>query len=130
MSIFSSKEFSQPSSILAIEDHADFRIARLQGPIDINSVGAIQEFQEKTRMQKGFIPKHLLLDFKDVTHIDSATIAEVIKITSELKESHHKMGIINLDQKFRNMLEVLKMGEAVTVYPNEEAAIKDFTRAN
>lgn len=127
MNIFSSNKPSQPGAILALEEFPGYRIARLQGPIDATSGNDIRQFQEKTRGLKNFQTKHLLLDFKEVTHIDTATIAGVIKTTAELKASHHKLGIINLDKKFYDMLEVLKADVEFFSYPNEEAAISDFT---
>ena len=130
MKIFSSKEILRPPPILAVEELPDVRIVRFQGPIDITTVDKIRVFQNKIRSAKEFQHKHLLLDFKNVTHIDTAAIAGIIKTTSELKKDHHRLGVINLEEKFHNILEVLKVDEMVFIYPNENEAIKSLLAEN
>ena len=122
MGFFSKKEVILPPSIKKIEEQKTLRIVRFQGPIDYTTLGEIGQFVEKLRSQKDYEFKNILLDFMDVTHIDSSTAAEVIQIIFDIKKSHHKLGIVNLSQEFRSIFEILKIDKIIHFYEIEAEA--------
>jgi anti-anti-sigma regulatory factor len=91
-------------------------------------VADLEHFRKWVEKHRGFKHKHVLLDFKDVTHIDTSAVAEVIQTVSELKTAHFRLGAINLNDTVRSMFQVLKVEKLVDIFKNESEAVEDFKR--
>ncbi len=118
------KDDDSPFFISSIEEKGKVRILRLKGDIGMSAAPEIMKFKKKIQNRPDFEYKNILVDFKNVTHIDTAAIAEIIAVISELKKSHHKLGVINLNEGFRSELQILKVDKLVVEYPTELDAIK------
>lgn len=68
--------------------------------------------------------KNILVDFKEVSHVDSATLAALLIILGEHEKHRTKLGIINIPKLFESYLEVERLGTIICTYDNEELAIK------
>ena len=117
-----------PLSIASLEDYPTIRIVRLRGPIDQTTVSELERFRKWVAKHKGFKHKNVLLDFRNVTHVDTAAVAEIIQHVSELKTAHFKLGAINLNEAVRSMFQVLKVDKLVIFFTNESEAVEDFKR--
>ena len=126
--MFSGNEGDAPFSIAALEDYPTIRIVRLRGSIDQTTVSELERFRKWVAKHRGFKHKHVLLDFRNVTHVDTAAVAEIIQHVSELKTAHFRLGAINLTEDVRSMFQVLKVEKLVTFYDNESEAVEDFKR--
>ena len=126
--MFSNKDEFAPLSIEALEDYPTIRIVRLQGSIDQKTVTDLEHFRKWVEKHKGFKHKHILLDFKHVSHIDTSAVAQIIQAVSELKTAHFRLGAINLNETVLSMFQVLKVEKLVTFYKNESEAVEDFKR--
>ena len=126
ISFFRKKEETLPSCIASVEENVNLRVIRLKGPLDMSGLAKAVEFKKRMRSRPDFEYKNTLMDFKDVTYIDSVAIGEIIETLAELKESHHKLGIINLTENVRSLLEVLKVNKLILEYPTEAEAIKNL----
>ena len=115
-----------PISISAVEDYPTLRIIRLRGPIDQTTVSDLEKFRKWVAQHKGFTDKHVLLDFKDVTRIDTAAVAEIMQAVSELKSKHYRVGVIHLRQMHRDMMRVLRVENWLVFYDNESEALDDL----
>ena len=127
--MFSSKDETAPFSIASLEDYPTIRIVRLRGPIDQKTVTDLEHFRKWVEKHRGFKHKHVLLDFKSVTHIDTAAVAEIIQTVSELKTAHFRLGAINLNETVRSMFHLLRVEKLITFYENESEAVEDFKRS-
>jgi anti-anti-sigma regulatory factor len=117
-----------PSVIATIEEHAKFWVIRFKGQTDMSTGAEIEAFGEKWQRQDGFVRKHILLDFLKVTDTDSATVAGIIKAAGTLKKEHHRLGLINVDEKLHFMFELFKVSKLVIFFPSESEAIKELSR--
>jgi len=126
--VFASNDETAPFSIAALEDYPTIRIVRLRGSIDQKTVTDLEHFRKWVEKHRGFKHKHVLLDFKNVTHIDTSAVAEIIQTVSELKTAHFRLGAINLNETVRSMFQVLKVEKLVAIYDNESEAVEDFKR--
>jgi ABC-type transporter Mla MlaB component len=115
-----------PLSISSVEDYPTLRIIRLRGPIDQTTVSEIEKFRKWVGKHPGFKKKHTLLDFKNVTRMDTAAVAEIMQAVSELKGSHHRVGVIHLTEMYRDMLRVLRVDAWLVFYGNESEALDDL----
>jgi anti-anti-sigma factor len=111
-----------------IVEKENYRIIRMKGSFDIMNDVEVEGFIKKFRSQRNFQFKHLILDFQEATFLDTSAVALIVKTMSDYKKSHHKLGIINLDEESRNkkMLELYKVDKLLIIYPSEAAAIEDL----
>jgi anti-anti-sigma factor len=128
--VFAEQGGVAPLSVASVEDYPTIRIVRLRGPIDLTTVSELDHFRQWLRSHKGFQFKHLLLDFKQVTHTDSAAVAGLMQAIAELKSSKHHLGAVNFSESFRSMLQILKVDRLISFYANESEAVEDLTRKN
>lgn len=120
------KDDNSPFFISSIEEKGRVRILRLKGDIGMSAAPEMMKFKKKVESRPDFQYKNILVDFKNVTHIDTAAIAELIAAISELKKTHHKLGVVNLSEGFRSELQILKVDKLVVEYPTESDAIKEL----
>jgi anti-anti-sigma factor len=117
-----------PSIFRAIEETEKIRTIRFQGSVDISQVSDVEQFIKKFRAQEGFEYKHLLFDFSEVSFIDSAAIAAILKTLRDYKKKNHRMVIVNANAESRNqdIFEVYKVDQVVHFHQTEAEAIKDL----
>ena len=126
--MFSDNDEMAPLSIAAVEDYPSIRIVRLRGAINQHTVSELERFRKWVGKHKGFHHKHVLLDFKEVTRVDTAAVAEIIQQVSILKTGNLRLGAINLSPTVRGMFQVLKVEKLIAFYENESEALEDMTR--
>jgi len=126
--MFANNGETAPFSIAGVEDYPTIRIVRLRGAIDQKMVTDLERFRKWIEKRRSFKHKHVLLDFKSVTHIDTSAVAEIIQAVSELKLAHFRLGAINLNETVRSMFQLLKVEQLITFYNNESEAVEDFKR--
>lgn len=126
--MFSDKDETAPLSISGVEDYPSLRIVRLRGSITQQTVSELERFRKWVAKRPGFHHKHVLLDFKNVTRVDTAAVAEIIQEVSELKPGNFRLGAIHLSETVRGMFQVLKVEKLIAVYDNESEALEDMTR--
>ena len=116
-----------PAWIKSIEERKTLRILRVKGRIDVAALGESSSQRAlQARQQKGFEYKHLLLDFADVTYIDSSAVAALLLTLRDYQKAHHKLGVINLGEEPRNMLQIAKVDRLFLSYETEAQALKDL----
>ena len=126
--MFSGKDETAPFSIAAVEDYPSIRIVRLRGKIDQQTVAELERFRKWVSKHRTFQHKHVLIDFKEVTHVDTAAVAEIIQEVSELKTERLRLGAVHLNSVVRSMFQVLKVEKLISIYNNESEALEDLTK--
>ena len=114
--------------IHSIEKVESTTIIRLRGSITFFTLPEIQaEFTYKVR---GREPGNVILDLKDVTKVDSSSIALLIERLKYLKtqEEESEIGLINLSEKMRSLLKLLRLQEVFKEYPTEAEALVTIPR--
>jgi anti-sigma B factor antagonist len=81
---------------------------------------AIQELADKRRGK-------ILLNFRDVTEIDSAGIGELVSAYTTVKAIDGKLKLLSPPKKVCDMLKITKLENVIEVYANEEAAVRSFS---
>ena len=125
--MFSDKDDSAPLSIEALEDYPSLRIVRLRGAINQDTVSELERFRKWVEHHRDFKHKHILLDFKNVTRVDTAAVAEIIQQVSALKTGNFKLGAMHLPEAVSSMFQVLKVDKLIVVYANESEALEKLT---
>ena len=118
------KENVQYPFLKSLDEHSNIRIVRLKGPINMNTLPEIQAFREKLRAQPEFRSKHVLVDFQEVTHVDTSAVAGMILVMAEMKATHHHLGIIHADQSLIERIKLLKLQKIISLYSTETEALQ------
>jgi len=125
--IFKNKKGKELTYIKKIQEINTLVIIRLKGFIDSYTVPTLTEFGKKDSSKtERYLNKHILLDFKDLTHIDSATLASLIQLLNELKARNRKLGIVNATLLLKNYLRITRLESMIQIYMSEKAALEDL----
>ena len=117
-----------PAFIDKIEELERIDIVRLKGPIDMFTIPGLDDLKEKATREKNFLKKDIILDFKHVTHVDGATCAMLVKTLSQLKHEKHRLVLMNVSSKLRNMLDISMIGKMFRIYETEEEALEQLKK--
>lgn len=123
--------FSKNNSFLAtwikkIEELKTITIVRMKGELNAFAVARLEKLDARARQQKGYQFKHVLLDFADVTSMDSSAVAALLKALNECKKTHQKLAIVNLKDAPLHMLRLAKVSHLFPSYGSEAQAVKDL----
>ena len=100
-------------------------IVRFQGVIDSSTVPIIDI--KITDEMREYIDRNIILDFREVTHIDSSTLAYMVSLISQLKKQDKRLGLINTqDTTLESYLEIEGAGLNIHIYKNQKEALKDL----
>ena len=123
---FFNEEKKWPSFIDSVEDFPHLRIVRLRGNLDTKSMGDIQSFMKKAKKKAGLFNKSVILDLRKVEHVDTAGVAHLLKVFSDLKQKKYRLGIMNVPENLRNMIGILKLDDIFLTFESEKKALKEI----
>jgi len=126
LDIFKDKSGKLLPSIKEIKRLNGTIIVIFQGVFDSSTVPIIGT--EITDEMKEYVDRNIILDFKEVTHIDSSTLAYMISLISQLKKQNRRLGLINTqDTSLESYLEIQGADSNIHIYKNQKEALKDFS---
>ena len=123
---FKKKEPQTPSFIESIDDYTHLKIVRLKGYLDSSTMSEVQSFIRISKKKGSFLNKSVLLDLKNVAHVDSSVIAGLVRIFSELKQKKFKFGLVNVPDNLKGMLEIMKLENIFLVFESEKKAFNEI----
>lgn len=126
MKLFAKKQRLMPEWIDKIEELKSVRILRMKGDLNTFAVAQLEHFAAVVRRKKGYELKHLLLDFTQVTSIDFAAVAALVRTLREHQKRSENLGLVNLKSELQHILWLAKVGHLFPSYTNEADAVKDF----
>lgn len=101
----------------------DVAICALEGEININNSPDLRKvFDEFIKRNE----KKVLIDFTNVTYIDSSGLATLIEMLQRMKKIGGRMRFSNMDQKVKNIFEITKLHKLFEIFDNRESAIQGF----
>lgn len=105
-----------PSFIEKVEDYPHLRIVHLTGDIDNRAMEQAQAFLKDPGRIRSILNKSVVLDLRKVKRVDTAAIAGLIKVLSQLKQKNFRLAIMNAPDTLRDQLEILKLDRIVSVF--------------
>lgn len=92
----------------------------LQGEIDASS--SIQLDDEIDRVIREFPSLHLLINCRDLDYISSAGLGVFIAYLKAMEENQTRMVIYGLNDKVKNVFEILGLDQIITLAADEDEA--------
>jgi anti-anti-sigma factor len=122
--IFRDAESELPAFIEKVDDFPHLKIIRLKGRIDRTALPEMKKLMTRVKKNPGSLHKSILLDLKNVSHLDTVGIAELIKVLSELRQKKRELGLVNVPDKFKSLLEILKVHDLFHVFSSQKQAFE------
>ena len=98
-------------------------ILELSGEIDINTSPEVRKaFEQLIKEQR----KKVLLNFTEVTYIDSSGLATLVEMLQRLKRFGGTLRLCGLSEKVRGLFEITKLDRLFSIFSSEEESLKDF----
>jgi len=95
------------------------KILHLSGEIDLH---ASPELRKRLQEEKAAEQPILLLDFSDVSYIDSSGLATLIEYCRECSDYGGKLALFSLAPKVKMVFELVRLNELFTICDDEPAA--------
>jgi len=124
--IFKTGKKNRASFNILIHDYHNIHIVRLRGAIDMSTISEINEFRQAAREKLGLLHMDMVLNFKNVSHVDSATCAELVKVQSELGREKHRLILVDVPREFKSLLEISRVSDLFSIYKSEKKALKQL----
>jgi len=123
--IFKDKKGRLLPCIKAIERVGRLTLIRLRGDIDFDTVRELSN--NVNDEMRGNFNRNIALDFKEVTNVDSSTLAYMISLLNKLQKKGNKLGVINASSQLDSYLTIARLGLIIHKYRNEEEALEGMT---
>jgi len=105
------------------EDKSGAMVCYMNGEIDINTAPQIKKIFDKIISEK---KQKILVNFKDVTYIDSSGLATLVEMLKHIRGYNGKLKLSNLSSKIKSLFEITKLDKLFDIVSNEEEALKGF----
>jgi len=120
------ENISPPVYLDTIEDKGGVFLVRLKGAVDMNVLAGNREKMTVVIESMNLYTKNILVDFKKVTNTDSATVAALLGRLLDIKKEKKRIALYNIPEKFRKLIEVLKVEHNFLIYDNESTALSEL----
>ena len=123
--IFKNRDGKVLPYVSGIEVEGETAIVHFRGEINANTIPIIKN----NCCKKTKLDRNILIDFKEVTHIDSATLAFLVEIIKKLREKNRKMAVLNVSDRQQRLMEITKLDGLIDSYDDEGAALSFLNSA-
>ena len=106
------------------EEKNGILICYVSGEIDINTSPQFKKIFDKLIGAK---KEKIVLNFKNVSYIDSSGLATLVEILKGLRSYGGKFKLSNLSTKVKNLFEITKLDTLFDIVPKEEEAVKGLS---
>lgn len=123
-------EENRPPNFIA-QENGNLIIVRMNG--DINA----QTLPESRKMIDELVKLHhiyerenlcILIDYENVTNVDSAAIANILERLQEHHDHYHRIAFINVPDEFVKLLEIYKLQDTISVFDSEKKALAELQK--
>jgi anti-anti-sigma factor len=108
----------------AVRSHGDVAIVDLHGEL---SAGVEEILNGAYRSATELHAARILLDFRDVTYINSTGIALIVGQLSKARRDGIAMMAIGLSDHYRQIFEITRLSDFIAIFDDEESALASVT---
>lgn len=116
---------------MMLEDELSVSLRERDGVAIIDLIGDVTTFaEEKINGAYNQVTsqgaKNVLLNFRQNDYINSAGIAILIGIVTEVNRNNQKLAVSGLSQHFQRIFRMVGLAQYADIYQDEEEAVKGF----
>ena len=68
----------------------------------------------------------ILLDFENVTYINSTGIALIVGLLAQARKSHISLVVYGLSDHYKEIFQITRLSDFMTIYPDEQSALQEL----
>lgn len=107
--------------VLRLERKGEVLVASLKGEIDLRVAPTLRESLDKAL--ENLAPRHLVVDFADVTFIDSTGLGVILGRYKRVVAAGGKVAVTGLRPTVRRVVELSGLLRVVCEFPSQEQAV-------
>ena len=93
----------------------------LQG--EINSF-AEADLSEAYSQAESYNPARVVLNFTNVSYINSTGIALIVGLLARARKSHREMAVYGLTDHYKEIFQITRLSDFMTIYADEASAVQ------
>ncbi|MBU2102811.1 MAG: STAS domain-containing protein [Candidatus Omnitrophota bacterium] len=101
----------------------DVLVCIINGEVNITTSPELRKAFEKIIHDN---QKKIIIDFTQVTYIDSSGLATLIEMLQRLRKIGGSLRLANMSQKVKNVFEITKLAKLFEIADTREAALLNF----
>lgn len=119
---------------MMLEDELHVSIRQRDGVAIIDLVGDVTTFAEE-KINNAYTQvtadgaKHILLNFRQNDYINSAGIAILIGVVTEVNRHGQRLAVGGLSQHFQKIFRMVGLAQYAEIYQDEDDAVRGFAAA-
>ena len=107
-----------------INDEQDIPVMKLKGEIVFENSNKLKEAAKDKLIEAGY--KNLIMDFKEVSFVDSSGIGFILSLFKFLREEKGELVIANVNNKIKQSFEITKISQIIEIFDNVNEASNYF----
>lgn len=107
---------------MLVKDMGEYSIVYFEGQINLNSIKSFREDIDKVEKK---IKKNVILNFNDVTYINSLGLGAIIELYKKSKQKKRGLKIVCSSLVVREVFEVVKFNKLIPMYTSDEEALAE-----
>lgn len=109
-----------------VRRHSGVAVIEMRGDIDALAEDTLNAAYAETAGQDA---APILLNFKDVTYVNSTGIALIVSLLAQARKSHRPVLACGLSDHYQEIFHITRLADFMSIFPDEAAAIADAPAA-
>ena len=106
-----------------VRNQNDLAIIDLHG--EINAF-ADQALNGAYREAEGYNPATVVLNFSDVSYINSTGIALIVGLLAQARKAHRRMAVYGLSDHYIEIFQITRLADFMNIYPDETSVLTEM----
>jgi anti-sigma B factor antagonist len=98
----------------------DIPVASISGDVDLETSPQLREFLKPKAAKKTPL---IVLDFADVSYIDSSGLATLIEYFQSVQSFGGKLALASLSPRVKNVFEIVRLEQIFSLHPDVPSAL-------
>lgn len=78
---------------------------------------------------EGHDPRVVVLNFSDVSYINSTGIALIVSVLAKARKTNRKVVVFGLSDHYVTIFQITRLSDFMTIYPDEDSAVASLAAA-
>lgn len=110
---------------LQLEEDGNVYVLRMTGALTAETLPLYRKRMDALMKEHNVSSKdnlNFIVDYGKVTEVDSATVANILERLDSVVRQDHKVCFVNVPEKFKNLVTLLKVDGSIQMYDSEQQA--------
>lgn len=91
---------------------------------------AEEELNDAYSQVEDLSPERIVLNFQEVSFINSTGIALIVGMLARARKSHRQMMVFGLSDHFIEIFQITRLSDFMQIYPDENSALTNAVQVN